>query len=126
MIGLIICHRGLAFELVNTVDAIIGHHTELYPFSNEKISPEQLLKELENFVQYKGNPREVVVMVDLLGGSCWTAARMLCRNHPTYRLLSGVNLPMLFSFLTKKDILPYDEFVQILEKDARRGIASAP
>ncbi len=122
MIGLVICHKSLASELIDTAQAVIGHHGDLYAFSNDKLTIEQLLRDIEEFLKSRGNPEQAVIMVDLRGGNCWSVAKMLNHSHPQYFVLSGVNLPMLFSFLTKKDRLPPRELAETMEKDAHRGI----
>jgi mannose/fructose-specific phosphotransferase system component IIA len=47
---------------------------------------------------------------------------MVARNKSNYYVLSGVNLPMVLSFLTKKDNLGIRELTDIMEKDGHRGI----
>jgi mannose/fructose-specific phosphotransferase system component IIA len=123
MIGIVICHKSLAFELTTAAKTILGHHHDLFPFTNDKVTIEQLLKNLEKFLVSKGNPEQAVVMVDLRGGNCWTVARMLARAHPGFHVLSGVNLPMIFSFLTKKEQFSISDLLQMIESDARRGIS---
>jgi len=122
MIGLVICHKSLASELIETTQAVIGHHGDLFAFSNDKLTIEQLLRDIEDFLKSQGNPDQAVIMVDLRGGNCWSVAKMLNHSHPQYFILSGVNLPMLFSFLTKKDKLSPEQLVETMEKDAHRGI----
>lgn len=122
MLGIVLCHKNLATELVTTARAVIGHRDDLYPFSNDRITADQLIKELEEFFAEKKPQKAVLIMVDLRGGNCWAVARRFARNHPQCHIISGVNLPMLFSFLTKKDNLPMPELLKILEEDAHRGI----
>ncbi|GAB4381241.1 MAG: hypothetical protein Kow0042_31700 [Calditrichia bacterium] len=123
MIGLVICHKTLAKELVETAKAIVGHTHDLYPFSNEKFTVPELVREIKLFIESKGNPEQVIFMVDLRGGNCWTVARMLAHNKSGYVVLSGVNLPMIFSFLTKKELLPAEDLFRTIEADAHRGIS---
>ncbi len=122
MIGIVICHKSLAKEITATARSIVGHQHNLFPFSNDKIESGQLVKEVETLLASYDNPENVVIMVDLRGGNCWAVAKMIARNHPGYHVLSGVNMPMVFSFLTKKDNLLPDELIESLEKDAHRGI----
>ncbi|MBN2366216.1 MAG: hypothetical protein EH225_09525, partial [Calditrichaeota bacterium] len=61
-------------------------------------------------------------MVDIRGGNCWAVARLLSRSQPGYYVLSGVNLPMIFSFLTKRGETSIQELVRNMKKDAHRGI----
>jgi mannose/fructose-specific phosphotransferase system component IIA len=126
MIGIVICHKSLAFDLIETASAILGHKEELHGFSNEKITTEEAVAKIKSLIQTIGDPENVVFMVDLQGGNCWTIAKILSRSHPGYFVISGVNLPMIFSFLTKKNQLNTLDLVHTIEKDAHRGILLEP
>lgn len=121
--GIIICHGLLAFELVNAVQKILGHSEFLYPFSNDNMAPGMILQYLTDTLK-RNQSRQIIAMVDLRGGSCWAAARMLGQQFPETRVLSGVNIPMLISFLTKRNKFPFEELPRILESDALRGIVA--
>ncbi len=123
MISIVICHGSLAFELVEAAYKILGHKDDVYPFSNEKFTTEEVVHKISSLIESKGQPENVVLMVDLRGGNCWTVARLLARSHPGYYVLSGVNMPMLLSFFTKRDQLNIFQLVQTMENDAHRGIA---
>ncbi len=122
MIGIIICHKSLAFDLIDTAQTILGHKEELHGFSNDKITTEEAVAIIKSYIESIGNPENIIFMVDLRGGNCWTIAKILARSHPGYFVLSGVNLPMIFSFLTKKSDLSALDLVHTIEKDAHRGI----
>jgi mannose/fructose-specific phosphotransferase system component IIA len=122
MIGLIICHKSLAFELVETAKAIIGYHDGLYPFSNHNLTTEELVTRLNDLKVSQGNPQNAVIMVDLHGGNCWRIAKLFAHENPGYYVLSGVNLPMLLSFLTKKNKIPPEKLCEVIETDAHRGV----
>ncbi|MBC7186669.1 MAG: hypothetical protein H5U38_06505, partial [Calditrichaeota bacterium] len=50
----------------------------------------------------------------------------VAKRHPHVRVISGVNLPMLLSFLTKRDRLPFPELVETVCRDGARGISAYP
>jgi mannose/fructose-specific phosphotransferase system component IIA len=122
MIGVVICHGSLAFEMVEAAFRILGHKDDLYPFSNEKFTTEEVVQQITELIESKGKPQEVVFMVDLRGGNCWTIARLLAHSHPGYYVLSGVNMPMIFSFSTKKDKMDIAKLAEAMKTDAFRGI----
>jgi len=126
MTGIVICHKSLAFDLIDTANTILGHKEGIYGFSNEKITTEEAVSQLKTLIQTIGNPENILFMVDLRGGNCWTIAKILSRSHSGYFVLSGVNLPMIFSFLTKKDQQGVLDLVHTIEKDAHRGILLEP
>ncbi|RMF57018.1 MAG: hypothetical protein D6748_12160 [Calditrichaeota bacterium] len=119
--GLVICHGNLAFEFVNAVKGILGHAEALYPFTNENLSPETLYQHLLEFIR-SHQMEDIIVMADLRGGSCWAVGKMLSREFPRIKVISGVNLPMLVSFLTKRDSVKIEELPAVLEQDSLRGI----
>lgn len=121
--GILICHGQLAFELIRTVEKILGPADSLLPFSNEGLSPKTLYDKVMDTLAAK-NVEQAVIMVDLRGGSCWMAAKMINKERPTSRVLSGVNVPMLVSFLTKHKQLSFNELVETIEADTHRGVVN--
>lgn len=119
--GIVICHARLAFELTNTLKKLFGKVDGLYSFSNDQLALEEITKRILDFIK-KEKINNLIVMVDLQGGNCWKIGKMLCREYPSTKLLSGVNIPMLVSFVNKREKLPVHELGRILEKDANRGI----
>ena len=122
MLGIVICHKSLAFEMVNTAHSILGFADDIAAFSNEKLTTENAIQKVEQLIGDTRNQGPVVFMTDMRGGNCWTIAQMVARNKSDYYVLSGVNLPMVLSYLTKKDNLGIRELTDIMEKVAHRGI----
>lgn len=120
--GIVICHSLLAFELVNAVQKILGHSEFLYAFSNDNLTPKIIYQNVIEIIK-KNDVSKIIAMVDLRGGSCWAVAKMLTRQYPETKVVSGVNVPMLISFLTKREQFPFEELPQILEADGHRGLA---
>ena len=60
------------------------------------------------------------VFVDVYGGSCWRAARLA--RLPKAHVITGFNLPMLLSFVTKRTTVPFEEIPSVLNTDGERGI----
>ncbi|GAB4331759.1 MAG: hypothetical protein Kow0037_08600 [Calditrichia bacterium] len=123
MTGFIICHKKMASELIETAAAVIGHKKGLFAFSNENISSEELLKQLQQTIQEHQIPTDqLIIMVDLRGGNCWAVAKKFSHGNGKIPVLSGVNLPMIFSFLTKSYNTTAEELAKVLETDAHRGV----
>jgi mannose/fructose-specific phosphotransferase system component IIA len=122
MIGIVICHKTMAMELVNTAHSILGYSNDLISFTNEKLTTEEAVKQVFEHLKKVNNHKEVIFMTDMRGGNCWTIAQMVARDHENFFVLSGVNLPMILSFLTKKDLMSARELAETMDADARRGI----
>lgn len=123
VIGIIICHGPLAGALLGAAEKILGKEDNVYTFSNHDLSSKALYLSVRK-VAAAHQPHKIVVMVDLKGGSCWTAGKVLARDFPDIKVLSGVNIPMLLSFLSKRGRLSYEELVAAMEEDAHRGIGA--
>ncbi|MFQ5583588.1 MAG: PTS sugar transporter subunit IIA [Calditrichia bacterium] len=119
--AIIICHGQLAFDFCNTLKKLYGPVSEIYPFSNEFLAPEILFREVADTIR-KNDSSPFVIMVDLRGGNCWKIGKMLTKEFQKVKLLSGVNIPMLVSFVNKKDRFDFEELVTIIEQDSHRGI----
>lgn len=120
-VGIIICHAHLASEMVSTSEKLFGKAEELYPFSSDFLTPNVLYNQILDQVENK-RFSSLIIMVDLRGGNCWKVGMMLRREFPSSKLLSGINIPMLVSFLNKRDKLSLEELAKTMEQDAYRGI----
>ena len=119
--GFVICHGDLAAVLVHSAEKIMGHADGLNTFSNHQSSPKVMVEQIsEVIVQQQLDA--VLIMVDLRGGSCWRVGKMLLHRYPGFRLISGVNLPMMTAYLTKRPQMDIDELAATLETDGHRGI----
>ncbi len=121
--GILICHGQLAFELIKTTEKILGPADSLLPFSNDGLSPETLYSKVADALGEK-QIKAAVIMVDLRGGSCWKVAKMINKEIPTSKVLSGVNIPMVVSFLTKHKQLSFNELVETIAADTHRGVVN--
>ncbi len=121
--GLVICHGQLAFEIIDATQKIVGSAEGVYPFTNEDLDNKGLHEKLYQVIR-EHSSEHIIAMVDLRGGSCWTVAKMLTREFPQLKIVTGINIPMLISFLTKREKLAFEELPQVLKEDAHRGIVS--
>ena len=122
--GIIVTHAQLAQALIAAAVQIAGPQDALSAVSNAGLSNEQLLQELRELVP-EGLP--TVIFTDFLGGSAYVVARQLveaCASQGKSHCvaITGVNLPMLLSFVTKRNKLPFPELIETLRNDGHRGI----
>jgi mannose/fructose-specific phosphotransferase system component IIA len=122
--GLIIAHADLADALITTVSQIAGPQENLVALSNTNLSAAELERRIRELLE-DGVP--TIIFTDFLGGSAFAAARSVvhaCRleNGTPCAVITGVNLPMLISFVTKRQSHNLYEFIDILREDGHRGI----
>ncbi|GEN94051.1 PTS sugar transporter subunit IIA [Pediococcus ethanolidurans] len=93
-------HGRLSEEFKRTVELIVGATTNIRCFCMTKEKSEDSAKEeLEKLIQ-DSNEDRLIVLTDLFGGSAANiCAELLMRGHH-FRLLAGLNLPMLLTILT--------------------------
>ncbi len=122
--GLIIAHANLAQAFLATVEQIAGPQEGMLALSNTELSNEGLEKRIRKFLE-SGGP--AVIFTDFNAGSTFALARSIVNEHclaggAACTAVTGVNLPMLLSFITKRARLSFDELVTVLREDGHRGI----
>jgi len=113
--ALIVAHGKMGRGLLNAATVIVGEQEAVHSISNSDLSLEQLQKETRDILDHTG---DCIIFVDCLG-SAYTASRIASRGMP---VISGVNLPMLLSFFTKRERLSLNELVEAVITDGRKGI----
>jgi PTS system mannose-specific IIA component len=116
--AIILTHGTVGQALLEAVEKILGPQTGVEVVSNEGLSLEQITQTVES--RLDGSP--TVLFVDFCGGSPYVAGKSLHEHHLSAAMVTGVNLPMLFSFFTKRNQLPFAELVTTVETDGHRGI----
>jgi len=119
--GLIVGHKKFGESILDAVRSIAGDFEHLISISNEGLSSDELAAMIRNALA-ELNVGEVILFVDLFGGSCWRAAKMAKSGNN--RIITGVNLPMILSFLHKRESLSFDALSEVLDTDGKRGITN--
>ncbi len=99
LLGIVVTHSSIGTALIEAVAGITGTQDGLVAVSNDGCGIETLRQRIGEC----GDLQHCVVFVDLPGGSCYTAAATLRRQHPGIAVVAGVNLPMLLDFVTHRD-----------------------
>lgn len=119
--GIIVTHGDLARALRAAAATIAGDVSRLEVVSNDGLTPEALLAEVQAAVDRAGD-EGAVVFSDLGGGSCATACQLALRGNPQVRLVTGVNLPMLVDFVLRRGDLDLDAMVARLLQRGQSSI----
>jgi len=120
--GLIIGHGTVGEGLDSAIQAISGNRGGIMFISNIGRSTADIAEEVRSFTQEHDCSGGLIIFVDLYGGSCWQGAK-LAKSSFTH-IVTGVNLPMLLSFMNKRDAHAFEDLPGILETDGKRGIKS--
>ncbi len=119
--AVIIGHGDFGACLCGMLEAITGITENVSALSNKGLSTPELLEALDKAVGSLAS-NDIILFVDTFGGSCWQAAKMFRVEHQECHIVTGINLPMLLSFVHKRDTNGVIELCDILDNDGRRGI----
>ncbi len=104
--ALVICHGELGAAFMDALSGIFGPLDDFQVISNRGLSAEAL----ENAVAAKLGEmgQEAIIFTDYFGGSCANASLSVLKGRPGFRVVSGVNLPMLIYYLTHRGEMDMD------------------
>ncbi|MHB9028017.1 MAG: PTS sugar transporter subunit IIA [Candidatus Latescibacterota bacterium] len=118
-LGIIVAHGNLGEAAMHALKGMYGEVERLESLSNEGLSTEELAEKIRVLSGAAGESG-ICLFVDAFGGSCWRAAKMA--RLPRSALVNGFNLPMLLSFVNKRNTVPFGELPSIMETDGKRAI----
>ena len=121
IVTFIIAHEDFSSALLRTVEKILGPQKQVFTFSNQQDDLPVLVQRMITIIK-KQQAENVVVFVDLKGGSCWNLTGMLHHQYPQLVAIAGVNVPMLVSFFNYQDDLPFEELINKTILDGGKGI----
>ncbi len=117
----IITHGSLACSLKEVSENLGVPSKELMCFSNQETDLESIEASIQKLIT-QNKPQNIILFVDLMGGSCWVSANRIKHNQANVTIISGVNVPMLVSFFVNVKRLPWSELMAKIELDAKRGV----
>jgi PTS system mannose-specific IIA component len=125
MVGcVILTHGDLCFGLKNTLEQMMGKQEGLLAISNLGVGSEQIGLRLRKATNEDRFKEGMVIFVDLFGSSCWQISKIVASEDRNVAVLSGVNLPMLVKFFSKREALPFEELVSLVQEGGEKGIRS--
>lgn len=119
---LLISHGRVAESLISATEQILGECKNLYALDCGGYSTQALCGEILNFIDTHELPDGLFILVGLRGGSCWNAAATIITQRPNIELISGMNLPMILTFITKRGQYRFEEFADVLVEYGTTGI----
>jgi len=120
-IGIIVAHGKLADTLLHTAELIVGRLEDFFAISGSDLCDEVLIEQIKDIVE-KRDDRQVVLFVDYFGGSCCSNCIRATEGVPGVKVISGVNLPMLLDFITKRDSMEFEKMIDHLIGRGRESV----
>lgn len=120
--GIILTHGPIASAIIKSAETILGKVDNIYPLSTTGFSLRDLVAKLDEIIANEKSDSGILIMASLKGGTCWNAAVAVARKNENIKVVSGVNLPMIISFVTKRNRLSLDDLMQTIYQDGIKGI----
>jgi mannose/fructose-specific phosphotransferase system component IIA len=122
---LIVTHGDLGDAVIGVARKIIGNIDEetVFTLSNEGLSTAELSEKIRSITS-KYTDSFFVIATDFPGGSCFIAARKTSSSDRNTATVSGVNISMVLSFLTKKELYSGQKLAEVIKTDGNRAILS--
>lgn len=120
---LIITHGNFGKGLLDGIEVIMGKQESVLAFGlNVGDNIEILKAEVEEIVKEKQKEnKEVIILVDLFGGSPFNIALYIMKNYDV-KVITGINMPMVIELLSSINIYATEELVANSYKTAVDGI----
>jgi len=120
--GIVLTHGPIAPAIIEAAGAVVGDAEKIYSLSTSGFSLRSIVEKLETLIISEKMDQGVIIMTSLKGGSCWNSAVAVSKKYSYVRVVSGVNLNMFISFMTKREQFELTELADIIIVDAIRGI----
>jgi PTS system sorbose-specific IIA component len=119
--AIVITHKELGRAFLDVIQNIAGHTEALDFISNENLDINGLITAIQKRMDITADAT-FYLLVELKGGSPYLAARKIAMQNRNVYVFSGLNLPMILSFIMKKDMFSAAELAEVMIRDAHRGV----
>ncbi len=126
MVGaVVITHGRLAVSLVKAAESITGHIERLKTVAvQDSDTTDEISGVLASAVKKVEDGEGVIIFTDMLGGTPSNVALPLLEEDKV-DIITGVNLPVLFKFVSQRSDKPLGELALLLKEYARGSIVLA-
>ena len=126
MVGmLVVTHKSLATELIETAELIVGKIDNCVGLSLDPSLPvDDLRQQITNAMNQVNDGDGVIVLTDMFGGTPSNLSLSFL-NQEGIEVVTGVNLPMLLKLAHSREDAKVDELARIVKDYGRRSISLA-
>ncbi len=123
MVGcLVLSHGAIAQALIEASKSIVGECEQVFTLTGPELSVRQVRDRIAELIHDRDLHEGLFILVSLRGGSYWNAALHIAKEFDKVQLISGINLSLLLSFITKHQKCTFEELGQVMLEDGRRAI----
>ncbi len=119
---LVLSHGNIAQATVDASRQIVGVCDRIFALEGREMAPRELHQAISKVVESHECEDGLFILVGLRGGSYWHSAARIARQHENVEVISGFNLSMVLSFITKADTLTFHKLREAMIQDAMRSI----
>ncbi len=122
---LIVTHGTLGMSVIDVARKIIGENNsgDIFFVSNDDLSTSEITERIKNITDSFPDDHFLII-TDFPGGSCFIASKKIASSSKRISSLSGLNISMVLSFLTKKDLFEGGKLAEVVKTDGNRAIVS--
>jgi mannose PTS system EIIA component len=119
--GIVVTHGRLAEELIRTAELIVGKLEDVHAISGSDLCSDSIIETIRKIISGSAG-RKVVVFVDYFGGSCSINSMRAVEGMEDVKVISGVNLPLLLDFATKRESMGFDTMVEHIVRRGKESV----
>ncbi len=121
----LVTHGDLGKTILETAKKIIGDSSCsdcITIISNDGLSTNDLVGKITDSVSE--SDKYYIIATDFPGGSCFIASRKVSAAKNNISAVSGLNIAMVLSFVTKKELYDGKKLTEIMRTDGSRAIVT--
>jgi mannose/fructose-specific phosphotransferase system component IIA len=118
---LVITHGDIGQAVIDAASRITGEVQGIHTFGCDGLRLKDMRERIIDVADTLGDG--LFILVCVRGGSVWNAAVSVANEKDDVIVISGLNLAMFLSFITKREQLTFSELKDALLEDARRGVS---
>lgn len=124
MIGVVICTHGAAGRgLVQSAEMICGVQENVAVVSYEMGETVEMLQQhIATEFSKMASMDSLLILTDIKGGTPFNVMVNIIRDDPRYRLLTGINTPMLLELFINRTQMALPELAEKLIQSGKKGI----
>ena len=129
MVGIVLAsHGGLAEGVKDSLSMVFGEQADMAVVSHKpSMAPEEFRAALEQAAGSLSEPENVLVLVDLWGGTPFNQASAVLDEHTGWAIVTGLNLPMAIeACAARMGATSARDMAGQLLVEGRRGVAVKP
>lgn len=131
MVGIVLAsHGGFADGIAQSAQMLFGEQADFaHVILTPDEGPDDIRGKMDSAISSFASKDEILILVDLWGGTPFNQANSLLKEHPSWAIVSGMNLPMVVEALTQRLTNPdfsAHEIASAVIKPAKDGVKTQP